>query len=313
MDDESTPIEPSVPTPDIQYEETPIITPVAESPQYKPDEPTEPETQVEQPESQTSTQSPVPPMPKKRSFGGVIKTIIIFMLLFVVGYVASGFIRNLISSSQKTTTAKTQITPTPIQTLEIPMVEESSQSGLTTLPITTTQNVATTASSVWKTYNPLHGSTRTALTSIQFQLPSTIQAPVCDGSSCGSQGTYLPGGTRFTVALRGTGEVLADFRGKVISDASGKVLTTTKTTIAGRPATEYTADNTGSTAGGYGFSAMHGYMIEVSDTLSFEINHFSPSGITTDFASDETVFKSIVATVAVNALTKTTTATASAL
>ncbi|EKD68026.1 MAG: hypothetical protein ACD_48C00104G0001 [uncultured bacterium] len=39
---------------------------------------------------------------------------------------------------------------------------------------------------------------------------------------------------------------------------------------------------------------MHGYMIEVTDTLSLEINHFSPSGITADFAADEIVFNTIV-------------------
>ena len=35
-------------------------------------------------------------------------------------------------------------------------------------------------------------------------------------------------------------------------------------------------------------------MIEVTDTLSLEINHFSPSGITTDFAADDVVLNTIV-------------------
>jgi hypothetical protein len=140
----------------------------------------------------------------------------------------------------------------------------------------------------------LNGLTRQAVADISFTLPGYVLPLACDGSACGSQGTYLPGGTRFTIAARGSGQVLADFRGKIISDASGKPFTVTLTTIAGKPATEFTNAQVGSTIGGFGFSQMHGYMIEVNDTLSLEINHFSPSGNKTDFTADDAVFKTIV-------------------
>ena len=298
MDDESTSFEPKTPTPDIHYEETPVITPIEEPVQQQEtsaapiDEPTMQEPQIETPVT----------LSKKRSPKSFIKGFFLFVLLFIIGYALSGVIRNVITkTSEPKVTTKTIITPTgaPAEMLPSTTATDSSLSVLTVPKILTT--LAPLASpSAWKQYNPVHGTTRSPITTIQLSLPGTILAPVCDGSSCGSQGTYLPGGTRLTIAPRGVGEVLADYRGKIISDAAGKALVTKETTIAEKKATEYTTDTTGSTAGGYAFTTMHGYMIEVTDTLSFEINHFSPSGITTDFAADDAVFKSIVATIKFN-------------
>lgn len=298
MDDESTSFEPKT-QPDMQYEETPVITPIEE--------------QVSQPESSTSpieeqmtqdAQMDAPaPLPKKRSPKSFIIGFFIFLILFVVGYALSGVIRNIITkTAEQKVATKTTITPTntPAEILQTePTATESSLSALA-IPKTLTTPTPLASASAWKQYNPVHGTTRAPITTIQLSLPGTILAPVCDGSSCGSQGTYLPGGTRLTIAPRGAGEVLADYRGKIISDASGKALVTKETTIAGKKATEYTTDTTGSTVAGYAFTTMHGYMIEVTDTLSFEINHFSPSGSTTDFAADDAVFKSIVATIKFN-------------
>jgi len=94
--------------------------------------------------------------------------------------------------------------------------------------------------------------------------------------------------------MRGSGQVLADYRGKIISDAGGKTFTTKQTTVGGNNAVEFTTAQIGSTIGGYSFSQMHGYMIDITDTTSLEINHFSPSGIATEWTSDETIFNTIV-------------------
>jgi len=297
MDDESTSFEPKTPESTLAYEETPILTPVVEStPQEQPVESAPVPSISEEPQINT----PELP-PKKRSAKSLIKGLLIFVVLFVVGYALSGVVQNLINSSSKKTATKETITPTPAPTT-IPTDTEATESSIAvlTMPTIMTTPMVQASPSAWKQYNPIHGTTRVPISTIQFSLPNTILAPICDGTSCGSQGTYLPGGTRLTIAPRGVGEVLPDYRGKIISDAAGKALVTKETTIAGKKATEYTTDTTGATAGGYAFTTMHGYMIEVTDTLSFEINHFSPSGVTADFAADDALFKSIVATIKFN-------------
>jgi len=255
MDEQPTSL-PSTNEP-VSYEETPVITPIPETP---------------------------PPVRKPNKILGFFKGLLFFIILFVIGFVLSGYIRDYLSSI-----ANKQASPsTPTTQQPTTAANESTNTG--SLAFTTPE--ATPAAPT--TYSVLNGLTRQPVADISFTLPGSVLPPICDGSACGSQGTYLPGGTRFTVAARGTGQVLADFRGKIISDAGGKPFTTSLTTIVGKPATEFTTFQTGSTIGGYAFSRMHGYMIEVIDTLSLEINHFSPSGITTDFAADELVFNSIV-------------------
>ncbi len=146
----------------------------------------------------------------------------------------------------------------------------------------------------WKTYQVVSGTTKLPIEGISFRLPAEILSPVCDTTTCMSQGTYLPGGTRFTVAPRGSGQLLVDFRGSAISDAGGIVFTTKDTTVGGHTAKLFTGSFSGKTVGGYGFNQMRGYMIEVTPTLSLEINHFTPIGVTADFAADDTLFDQIV-------------------
>jgi hypothetical protein len=57
---------------------------------------------------------------------------------------------------------------------------------------------------------------------------------------------------------------------------------------------EFTGTFTGHTISGYAFSQMHGDMIALTDSTSLEINHFVPSGITADFASDDAIFNKIL-------------------
>ncbi len=269
MDDESSVTTP----PEITYEETPVITPIVDPPPVSP------------------TPTPTSEYPKKKtSFGSLLKNILLLVVLFIIGYLLSGVIRNAIN------TPKTAVkpNPTPIATNDIEVLNQavpgSTSASTLVTPQTNTQNV-------WKQYSPVNGTTRKAIETIQFKLPGTVLAPICDGSACGSQGTYLPGETRLTIAPRGVGQVLPDFRGKIISDAGGKAFVTKQITVAGKQTTDFATENVGSTVGGYAFSMMHGVMIEVTDTLSLELNHFAPRGITADFMADEVLFQQIIATI----------------
>lgn len=240
----------------LTYEETPIIEPVGE------------------------TVSPKTLVKKKTTIGSVLKVIMLFAVLFFVGFWVSGMVRQYINTPLQ----KTETTPTP--TIAAVAQTETTPSG-------TLDGVK----AGWKEYQVLVASTRKPYEGVTFQLPGDVVGPVCDGTSCASQGTYLPGGTRFTVALRGKGQALPDYRGKMISDVGGQTFTVKETTVSGQMATEFTGSFTGGTVGGYAFSAMHGYMIDVGDGVSLEMNHFSPSGIKADFASDDTLFQEIVSTV----------------
>lgn len=269
--------EQTFPTPDLTYEETPVITPQPE-----------PQPEINQPVAET------PPVRKPNKLLGFFKGLLFFIVLFVIGFVLSGYIRDYLS-----TIATKQATPSAPKTQQ-PSVTGNESTDTARLAFTTPE--ATPAAPT--TYTVVNGLTRQPITDVSFTLPGSVLPPICDGSACGSQGTYLPGGTRFTVAARGVGQVLADFRGKIISDAGGKPFIVNTTTVAGKPATEFTTSQVGSTIGGYAFSRMHGYMIEVTDTLSLEINHFSPSGITADFEADEVLFNTIVQSLTLTGLQK---------
>lgn len=148
----------------------------------------------------------------------------------------------------------------------------------------------------WETYHVIDGAGGVPIRGISFILPPDVLSPICDSVSCVSQGTYLPGGTRFTVAPRGIGHALADFRGKIVSDAAGREFLTEAATVAGQPAIVFSGDFAGTTVSGYSFMKMRGVMIEVDDTLSLEFNHFTPSGVNADFASDDVLFEQILKT-----------------
>jgi len=221
----------------------------------------------------------------KRNISSIVTAIIFFILLFIVGFWLSGVVRKYTGNFFGGTKEEITSTPTPI-----PKEEE-----LGVIPTTTGDRYAS-----WKSHQVLNGRTRAAYEGISYKLPPEVLSPTCDGSSCGSQGTYLPGGTRFTIALRGVGQVLPDYRGRIISDLYGKPFMVVDTTlVGGQSGTEFTGSFTGTTVGGYVFTQMHGYMIPITDTVSLEINHFSPSGITTDFAKDDALFDQITETLVV--------------
>ena len=221
---------------------------------------------------------PTAPVPKKRSGClGTIFTIIIFLALLTAGIWLSSFVRQFFPTGSSTS-LETDVTVTPT---------------ITTLPTAT----GSAAVAAWKTYDVVSGTTKASFGGVTFQLPPDVLSPICDGTGCASQGTYLPGGTRFTVAPRGAGQALADFRGSVISDVGGISFTSRATTVADRPAMEFTGVFTGRTVSGYGFSRMRGVMIELTPTTSIEVNHFTPNGIVADFAADDTLFDAILKTI----------------
>jgi hypothetical protein len=231
-----------------------------------------------------------PPKSVKKHSGSCLKTIgIIFLVgvLFVGGIWLSSFVRQFLPSNPSTgTLVTTNSTPTPSAS-------------------TSADPYAT-----WKVYSVVSGTTKLPISGLQFKLPPDVLSPICDGGSCVSQGTYLPGGTRLTVAARGVGQSLRDYRGTVITDVNGVPIPTKQFTLNNFLATEYDSSASGRTVSGYAFSQMRGVMIPLTDALSVEVNHFTPMGITADFTADDTLFDSIIKTFTYSTVTPAATVTA---
>lgn len=220
------------------------------------------------------TSKPVPPPKKKSSIWLTLILCILFVALFVVGMQFSSYLRNYFPNGLVGFTGQQQAVvnaPTPTPTPTDPFAS-------------------------WKTYQVISGVTKLPIDGISYKLPAEVLAPACDTTTCMSQGTYLPGGTRFTIAPRGEGQLLENFFGGAITDVGGSVFNSTLTTVNGHGATLFSGSFAGKTVGGYGFSQMRGYMIQISNALSLEVNHFVPDGVTADFPLDDTLFDQIVGT-----------------
>jgi hypothetical protein len=209
---------------------------------------------------------PPPPMPKV-SRGSTVITILVFLILFIAGMLLSSYIRPLLSGVSK---------------------------GLTQVPTPTT--VAATPTPI----DPFAGWKISTIAGLSYKLPPDVLAAVCDGTSCVSQGTNLPGGTRFTISPKTVTQTLSNLRGALITDAAGTAFTSHDATVSGHTAIEFIGTFVGRTSGGYGFSEMHGFMIEVSPTATVEINHFTPTGVTADWARDDALFTQIISTISFN-------------
>jgi hypothetical protein len=322
MDDaQSAPVEDQNKEP-LTYEETPVIEPVIsqdegihmqdEMPEAAPAQDTQDVPPTSMPPADmppAPTTAPLPPVedvpppspktPPSRGFFSrlvsALGTLLFFIILFGVGVWLSGIIRNYVSTPIETGSP----TPTPTTTESV-------------VPAGGATPSAQAVVSTWTRYGVISGVTRREIAGVSYELPPEVLAPACDGATCASQGTYLPGGTRFTVAPRGEGQILKDFRGSIISDLRGQAFSVTQVTIAGRPAIAFAANFTGSTAGGYTFGQMRGVMIEVTDTLSLELNHFTPTGITADFAADDKLFDQILLRVNLSGADKGGTSTSGA-
>ena len=256
---------------DLPIEETPEILPIGEP---------APSSVASVP-PQPNYQQPKSPPEKSGSLLRSIGSLLLFIIIFVLGVGLSSWLKQYIP-----TDFGPSQTPTPT-----PHVNGSSGSKGAIAPADPYAS--------WKKYVVTSGATRLPFGGVSYSLPADILSPICDGSNCASVGTYLPGGTRFTVAPRGSGQVLPDFRGSIISDVGGIVFTNKSTTVAGFSATEFTGTFVGRTVSGYAFSKMRGVMIPLSATQSIEINHFTPNGIVADFDSDDALFGSILKTVVI--------------
>ncbi len=235
---------------------------------------------------ETPVIEPIEEAPQSHSFGSTIGMILLFIILFGVGVGLSVVLRQYFAPQVLTSVKNVPLlTPTP----KVPEV----------FPTPTPSILDPYAG--WKQYQVISGTTKAAISGISFKLPAEVLAPICDGGSCVSQGTYLPNGSRFTVAARGKGQSLADARGNIIvTDVSGKsFMTKPVTLLGGRKALEYSGLFSGTTVGGYTFSQMRGLMIEIDDTMTLEMNHFMPSGVNADFAADDIVFDKVTASLTV--------------
>lgn len=247
------------PSPPLQYEETPVIEPITEI-------------------------QPAPPAPS----GSTVGMILLFIILFAVGVGLSIVLRQFLASRSETPPQPTAIKPTSyVNALLSPTVSPTA--------------AITDPYAGWKTHEVINGATKQPAPGISFKLPPDVLSPICDGANCASQGTYLPNGSRFTVAARGKGQLLVDARGNiVITDSSGKSFTTKQVTLAGgRKALEYSGLFSGTTVGGYTFSQMRGLMIEIDEDETLEMNHFTPSGVSAEFAKDDVIFDKVVASLTV--------------
>ena len=210
-------------------------------------------------EPSVGTPPPSPPMPKASPSSTVIM-ILVFLILFIAGILLSSYIRPFFSGRETPVPTPTIVAPTP--TPVDPFVS-------------------------WRT---------STIAGLSYKLPPDVLAPTCDGAACVSQGTYLPGGTRLTIAPKTVTQSPSSLRGAVITDAVGTAFTSRDATVSAHTAIEFTGTFAGRTSGGYGFTEMHGFMIEVTPTLTLEINHFTPTGVTADFAKDDALFTQILST-----------------
>lgn len=270
----------------LPVEETPEILSVdslktesTPAPSVSPDSNSSPFSPIQRPLQQGAQSTPPASVQKGSGCLHSIGVAIIFIALFITGIWLSSFLREFLPSDFSVNSPTAQLTPrdTPVSTESATAVSNGS--------------LAT-----WKTYEVISGATKLPVSGVNFKLPADVLKPICDGTNCASQGTYLPGGTRFTVAARGAGQLLADSRGGSISDVGGVTFTTKQSTVGGRVATEFTGTFTGRTISGYTFTRMRGVMIVLNDTTSIEVNHFVPAGITADFDTDDTLFNSILQT-----------------
>lgn len=227
----------------------------------------------------------IEPAKPRSSLGATLGTTLLFVVLFSVGVGLSVVLRQwLASRSLPAASTTTNPSPTPSPTPYVNVLIS---------PIASPTAAIADSYTGWNMHQVISG--------VSFKLPPDVLSPICDGASCASQGAYLPNGSRFTVAPRGKGHLLVDARGNiVITDSSGKSFTTKQITLTGgRKVLEYTGLFSGTTVGGYTFSQMRGLMIEIDEDETLEMNHFTPSGVSADFAKDDALFDKIVASLTV--------------
>jgi hypothetical protein len=283
------------------YEETPIITPVAPEADIVAGPGND--TQALQPETglkpKTDPAGVLPKGPGKnaslpRRQGGILRTVIFLTLIFFLGIGLSVLYRNFVLQlTGEGNLAKVNEDQKPEETESL---DRESQDQVTTMENETTDtNISSDNRAPDK--QPAGWEIMTPAAGITYRLPPDVLPPVCDGSGCPSQGTYLTGGTRLTVAYYGNKLNRNLLTRTTITDAAGKEFMTSEASVSGQPALSFSGNFVGTTTGGYRFTRMRGYMVLTPTGNTLEISHFTPAGITADFDSDETLFEEIVMTV----------------
>lgn len=224
-----------------------------------------PEISMDIPETPQQQVPPPPPMPVVSRGQGLS----IFIALILIGAGVLFFVNkrpSFLGGTAKTGT----VTPTPVSATPTP-------------------------TDPFATWTPL------TIAGVSYKLPPDVTAPACDVTGCISQGTNLPGGTRMTVSAKTVAQSLSSLRGAVITDVAGTAFTSHDATISGHTVIEFTGAFAGRTSGGFGFTQMHGFMIEVTPALTLEINHFTPAGATADWTRDDELFTNIISTLVFSA------------
>lgn len=143
----------------------------------------------------------------------------------------------------------------------------------------------------WKDFEIANPTDKSVLAAIK--IPPEMLPPICDGRTCASQGTFMPGGTRFTVSVRQGIMNEAEFATLTMTDMSGQPFETKSASEGAVRQKTYTGSFIGTTASGYKFTQMYGRVYWIGPGQVLEINHFSPSGINVDMAGDRQLFTKI--------------------
>ncbi len=287
----------------LAYEETPMITPVdpqdrkvtgtefyTTTQNLKTPEISAPHEMLELPEPKAT--KPVPkPVKAAKSIVNVIVIILIFVVLFGVGIFASMAFRQIMPNGIQFPVgggaAKDEITPLPTpQIVPEDQLPVSTQSGI--VPTKFPQNIS---------QNVLMVGGKSAVPGLNFVLPATVAALSCDGNNCASQGAYLPGGSRFTIAARGKGQGLPITKGAKLVDSSGKAFDMSDQVVAGFTVRQFVGNTSGSTMNGFTFSKIRGNILTLSNDLELEMSVFAPAGQIVSWENDNKLFDQIVASV----------------
>lgn len=210
------------------------------------------------------------PLPQKHTgFLAALGNVILFVVLFALGVGASIILRQYLAQPREeagtTSTPQTTVVPTPlVSQLVDPMAN-------------------------WNVYQPV--------SNISIKLPPDILTPICDGPTCASQGTYLPGGTRLTIALRGKGQILPTTAGAIMTDAGGREFAMKEASVSSLPSQEFSGLFAGTTGGGYTFAQIRGVVVHGPEGVSLEVNHFAPTGVNANWDTDDALFDKILETI----------------
>lgn len=278
------------------YEETPIIEPLESSPleisggQGSEPPPASPPEQASEPELPERQEGEIPPPYEKRP--SRLRSILIFFIIFILGIGASVLYRNIVNflgSESGNETGDVPPAPTPS-----PFVS-GTPAAYETVMFSGSPVVTPVQPDQWALYTVWQGGTKTSV-GVTYRLPPEMREPVCDGTGCVSAGSYMPGGTRFTVAYYRKNILTPMFSQTQVTDAAGRKFETKEASVSGKPALAFSGSFSGSTTGGYRFTRMSGVMIAAGPDTTIEVNHFSPAGVNADFDKDEELFTGILKT-----------------